>query len=67
MDREREVGPAPSAVAGAAPATIVTNGTRHEVGRRYAATLREAGVEVRELVSDAQRALPLNELARALR
>ncbi|MGZ4194820.1 MAG: hypothetical protein ACXVUE_20760 [Solirubrobacteraceae bacterium] len=59
--------PAPSAVAGAAPATIVTSGTRHDDGRRYAATLREAGVEVRELVSDAQRTLPLTELARGLR
>lgn len=59
--------PAPSTVAGAAPATIVTAGPRYDDGRRYAATLRAAGVEVRELVSDAQRALPLHDLARALR
>jgi acetyl esterase len=58
--------PAPSAVAGAAPATIVTGGARRDDGRRYAAALREAGVEVRQLVSDARRALPLHELARAL-
>jgi hypothetical protein len=58
--------PAPSDVAGAAPATIVTGGARQDDGRRYAATLRNAGVEVRELVSDARRALPLHELARAL-
>jgi hypothetical protein len=58
--------PAPSTVAGAAPATIVTGGARQDDGRRYAATLRNAGVEVRELVSDARRALPLHELARAL-
>jgi alpha/beta hydrolase fold len=58
--------PAPSAVAGAASATIVTGGARQDDGRRYAATLRGAGVAVRELVSDARRALPLHELARAL-
>ncbi|HET7049670.1 MAG TPA: alpha/beta hydrolase fold domain-containing protein [Solirubrobacteraceae bacterium] len=58
--------PAPSAVAGAAPATIVTGGGRQDDGRRYAATLRDAGVEVRALVSDARRSLPLHELARAL-
>ncbi len=58
--------PVPSAVAGAAPATIVTGGARHDDGRRYAAMLRHAGVEVRELVSDARRALPLHKLARAL-
>jgi hypothetical protein len=58
--------PAPSAVAGAAPATIVTGGARQDDGRRYAATLRDAGVDVRELVSDARRALPLHDLARAL-
>ena len=42
---------------------------RRATGRRtrgYAAALREAGVDVRELVSDARRALPLHELARAL-
>jgi acetyl esterase/lipase len=59
--------PAPSVVAGAAPATIVSGGAWHDEGRRYAATLREAGVDVWELVSDAQRSLPLHELARALR
>jgi hypothetical protein len=59
--------PAPSVVGGAAPATIVSGGAWHDEGRRYAATLRQAGVEVRELVSDAQRALPVHELARALR
>jgi hypothetical protein len=58
--------PAPSAVAGAASATIVTGAARPDDGRRYAATLRDAGVEVRELVSDARRGLPLHELARAL-
>jgi hypothetical protein len=58
--------PAPPAVAGAAPATIVTGGARQDDGRRYAAKLRDAGVEVRELVSDARRTLPLHELARAL-
>ena len=58
--------PEPSAVAGAAPATIVTGGARQDDGRGYAATLRGAGVEVRELVSDVRRALPLHELARAL-
>jgi acetyl esterase/lipase len=56
----------PSGVAGAAPATIVTTGARQDDGRRYAAALRAAGVEVRELVSDARRTLPLNELARAV-
>jgi acetyl esterase/lipase len=58
--------PEPSSVAGAAPATIVTGGARQDDGRGYAAALRGAGVEVRELVSDARRALPLHELARAL-
>jgi hypothetical protein len=57
---------APSEVAGTAPATIVTTGGRQDGGRRYASTLRDAGVEVRELISDARRALPLYELARAL-
>ena len=59
--------PPPSAVAGAASATIVTGAARRDDGRRYAATLRGAGVEVRELVSDARRALPVHELAQALR
>ncbi|MGZ4344272.1 MAG: alpha/beta hydrolase [Solirubrobacteraceae bacterium] len=59
--------PAPSAVAGAAPATIVTGGARQDDGRRYAAALRDAGIEVRQLVSDARRGIPLHELARALR
>jgi acetyl esterase/lipase len=58
--------PAPPEVAGIAPATIVTTGARQDDGRRYASTLRHAGVEVRELVSDARRALPLHELARAV-
>jgi len=58
--------PAPCAVDGTAPATIVTGGARRDDGRRYAATLRDAGVEVRELVSDARRGLPLHELARAV-
>jgi hypothetical protein len=59
--------PAPSVVAGAAPATIVSGGAWHDEGHRYAARLRQAGVEVWELVSDARRAVPLNELARAVR
>jgi acetyl esterase/lipase len=58
--------PAPCSVDGTAPATIVTGGARQDDGRRYAATLRDAGVEVRELVSDARRGLPLHELARAV-
>jgi acetyl esterase/lipase len=58
--------PAPSDVAGTPPATIVTTGSRRDDGSRYAATLRDAGVDVRELISDARRALPLNELARGL-
>jgi hypothetical protein len=57
---------APDRVAGAAPATIVTTGARRDAGRRYAATLRYAGVEVQELVSDARRAVPLDDLARTL-
>jgi hypothetical protein len=57
--------PAPPAVAGAAPATIVTGGAWDDDGRRYAAALRHAGVDVRELVSEARRPLPLHELARA--
>src|SRR5947199_262855 len=56
----------PFDVAGAAPATIVTNGSRADDGKRYAATLRGGGVAVQELVSDARRALPVHELARAL-
>lgn len=55
-----------SHLAGTAPATIVTTGARQDAASRYAAALREAGVEVRELVSDARRALPLHDLARAL-
>ena len=58
--------PAPAAVAGTAPATIVTTGARQDDGHRYAARLRDAGVEVRELVGDANRSLPLGELAGAL-
>ena len=60
-------GPAPCDVAGIAPATIVTSGLRTDDGSRYAAILRRAGVTVQELVSDARRALPVQELARALR
>jgi acetyl esterase/lipase len=60
-------GDAPSDVAGLAPATIVTTGARSDDGRRYAAALRGAGVQVQELVSGARRALPLDELAGALR
>ena len=59
--------PVPSEVAGTPPATIVTTGSRRDDGSRYAATLRDAGVEVRELVTGARRALPLGELVRALR
>ena len=59
--------PAPAEVAGTAPATIVTTGSRRDHGRRYAAALRDAGVAVQELVSDARRALPLHEIARAVR
>lgn len=59
--------PAPSEVAGTAPATIVTTGSRRDDGHRYAAALRAAGVEVQEFVSDARRATALHELARALR
>jgi hypothetical protein len=58
--------PVPSEVAGTPPATIVTAGSRRDDGSRYAARLREAGVEVRELVSDARRAVPLGELVRGL-
>jgi len=57
----------PTGVAGIAPATIVTNGLRGDDGSRFAATLRGAGVAVQELVSDARRALPVHELAAALR
>jgi acetyl esterase/lipase len=59
--------PVPSELAGTAPATIVTTGSRRDDGSRYAATLRDAGVEVRELVTGARRGLPLGELVRALR
>jgi hypothetical protein len=58
--------PVPSQVAGTPTATIVTTGSRQDDGSRYAATLREANVEVRELVRNARRALPLGELVRAL-
>lgn len=58
--------PAPSHLAGTPPATIVTTGSRRDDGSRYAAKLRHAGVEVRELVSDGRRALPVGELTRAL-
>lgn len=59
--------PTPSRVAGTAPATIITTSARRDDGSRYASTLRDAGVEVQEVVSDPWRALPLGELARALR
>jgi hypothetical protein len=58
--------PAPAEVGGTPPATIVTTGSRRDDGSRYAATLRDAGVEVRELVSYARRAPPLSELVRGL-
>jgi hypothetical protein len=58
--------PAPSEVARTPPATIVTNGSHRDDGRRYAAALRDAGVEVGELVSDARGALPVCELVRGL-
>lgn len=54
-------------LAGTAPATIVTTGSPRDDGRRYAAALRDAGVEVQEFISDARRGLPLHELARAVR
>jgi acetyl esterase len=54
-------------VAGAAPAPIVTAGRRQDDGRRYAAALRGAGVEVQELVGGGRPALSACELARALR
>jgi hypothetical protein len=57
----------PSDVAGTASATMVTTGARGDEGSRYATTLRDAGVEVQELVSGGRRSLPLHELARALR
>jgi alpha/beta hydrolase fold len=59
--------PVPRGVAGTPPATIVTTGSRRDEGSRYAATLRDAGVEVRELVTGARRTLPLGELLRGLR
>jgi acetyl esterase/lipase len=59
--------PAPSDVAGTPPATIVTTGSRRDDGSRYAAALRDAGVQVQELASDARRALPVGELVRGLR
>jgi hypothetical protein len=57
--------PAPCEVAGAPRATTVTTGSGRDDGSGYAARLGDAGVEVKELVSDA-RALPLGELARGL-
>lgn len=59
--------PVPSEVVGSPPATIVTAGWRRDDGSRYAATLRDAGVDVRELVSSARGPLPVGELARGLR
>lgn len=56
----------PSRVAGIAPATIVTAGPHRDDGRRYAAALRAAGVEVHELTNESGRTLPLPALARAL-
>ena len=58
--------PVPVHLARSAPATIVTSGRRGDDGSRYAAALRDAGVEVQELVSDARRALPFEDLARTL-
>jgi acetyl esterase len=58
--------PAPAHLVGTAPATIVTAGRRGDDGSRYAAALRDAGVEVQEVVSGAQRALPLHDLVREL-
>ena len=58
--------PVPSEVGGTPPATIVTTGSRRDDGSRYAGALRDAGVQVRELVSDARRALPVGELVRGL-
>jgi hypothetical protein len=57
----------PYPVAGTAPATIVTAGRRRDDGRRYAAALREAGVEVQELTDEAGRTLRIQALAGALR
>lgn len=57
----------PRPVAGTAPATIVTGGGRRDDGPRYAAALRDAGVEVQELTVDAGRALRIQALAGALR
>lgn len=59
--------PTASGVVGTAPATIIRSGARGDDGAGYASTLRDAGVEVQELVADPRRALPLGELARALR
>jgi hypothetical protein len=59
--------PAPTEVAGTPPATVVTTGARRDDASRYAAALRDAGVQVRELASDARRALPVGELVRGLR
>ncbi len=58
--------PVPSEVADTPPATIVTTGPRRDDGSRYCATLRDAGVEVRELVTDPRQPLLLGELVRAL-
>ncbi len=59
--------PPSSGVVGTAPATIISTGARGDDGAAYASTLRDAGVEVLELVADPRRALPLGELGRALR
>jgi alpha/beta hydrolase fold len=61
-----EPGVMPFRVAGAAPATIITTGARGDDASRYAAILRRAGVEVREVGSDPRRALPIDEIGRVL-
>ncbi len=42
--------PIPSSVAGVAPATVVCNGDPRDDGARYAALLRDAGVDVDQVV-----------------
>ncbi len=41
--------PIPSSVGGVAPATVVSRGASHDDGRRYAALLRDAGIDVEEV------------------
>lgn len=57
-----------ASLAGVAPATVVTrgDGARRDVGARYAALLREAGVDVEELHDDDGERL-LADLAASLR